>query len=96
MTASASEQQRRVQAVDKSIRLNQIHQCISGAQRSAPRFFRFDPRAVWVAMAMEAVSMGAEEESWGAGQPPCESVENNHGDGFFFFPKWIWRIERKY
>jgi hypothetical protein len=36
-------------------------------------------------MAIEAVSMGAEEESWGAGQPPpCESVANNHGDGFFF------------
>ncbi len=40
-------------------------------------------------MAMEAVSMGAEG---GAGQPPCESVENHHHhhrDGFVSFCKWI-------
>lgn len=32
-----------------------------------------------------------------AGQPPCESVENNHHHGrwFLFSPKWIWRMERK-
>jgi hypothetical protein len=45
-------------------------------------------------MAMEAVSMGAEEElkaelssnNWGpgAGQPPCESRQDDHGDDFFF------------